>query len=148
MVYRPLQQIDYQRGLVLVVLTQSDPETLVTPIRNALDASAPGIDARNMQDITEAVNVGLSRERFAAMLATLFGLMALGLAAMGLYGVMAFYVTRRTTEIGIGVSSTPSGQYHAYWSLVLARPLPPTPPGAAASIGPFGPAPFGLFRSD
>ena len=57
-------------------------------------------------------------------------------------------LNRDVTEIGIGVSSTPSGQYHAYWSLVLARPLPPLPPGAAVSVGPFGPGPFGLFRSD
>jgi uncharacterized protein YkwD len=60
-------------------------------------------------------------------------------------------LNRDVTEIGIALYVTSAGIYHAYWSLVLARPLPPAPAAGADAAGPVGPGPLipppgGLFR--
>jgi ABC-type antimicrobial peptide transport system permease subunit len=63
-----------------------------------MDASLPVYDMRTLD---EQVDRSLSIERLVASLSTVFGLLATLHAAMGLYGVMAYTVTRRTREIGI-----------------------------------------------
>jgi predicted permease len=88
-------------GGVLVVRTSGDPNALIETIRRRaqeIDSAVSVTETRTMED---NLNRNLAQERFVAMLGGFFGIVALLLAAIGLYGVMSQAVTRRTREIGI-----------------------------------------------
>jgi predicted permease len=84
----------------LVVRTEGDPKALVPSLRAAIREVHPAL-ATTFRDYGGLVERLLVRERVVAGLSGFFGLLALLLATLGLYGVMAFAVVRRTSEIGI-----------------------------------------------
>jgi putative ABC transport system permease protein len=100
--YFPYEQADGGiRGMYLAVKTAGDPRSIIGSVRAQaaqLDPSLPVSQVRLMGDIIEAAN---ARPRFLTVLLSLFSFIALGLAAVGIYGVMAFLVERRTQEFGI-----------------------------------------------
>jgi hypothetical protein len=100
MVYFPLEQVP-QPDVLAEVRTAGDiPATIVT-LRQTISAVNSEIPVESINTVAERVNNGLVQERLVATLSSVFGLLALSLATLGLYGVVSYAVTMRTNEIGI-----------------------------------------------
>jgi putative ABC transport system permease protein len=92
------------RGRYVILKSGGDPSALIPGVRGALrelDPTLPLVDAGTMED---RVADATSRPRFNTNVLTVFGLVALILAAIGVYGVVAFGVAERTHEIGVRVA--------------------------------------------
>jgi ABC-type antimicrobial peptide transport system permease subunit len=85
----------------LYVRTDSDPIRLTGSLRQAILATAPDALVLRVRRFSDQIDDSLVQERVTAWLSTFFGLLALTIAALGLYGLMAYTVTRRTREIGV-----------------------------------------------
>ena len=88
-------------GYTLVVHTRGNPALLAEPLRRQVFALDPGIAVYNEETMEEHIRTAYSLPRAAATLFGVFGGIGLVLAAIGLYGVMSYGISRRTREIGI-----------------------------------------------
>ncbi len=80
------------------------PETIAAEVRHALAEIDPGLPVLRVSTLSDEINLMLNQENVTAALAMFFGFLALVLSCLGLYGLMAYTVQRRTSEIGIRIA--------------------------------------------
>jgi putative ABC transport system permease protein len=87
--------------MTLAVRTQGNPTAILASVRRIVRDLDPGVAVADIRTMEAVLGETYARERFSAILMTAFSIFALLLAGIGIYGVLAYSVSRRTVEIGI-----------------------------------------------
>lgn len=103
-IYVPYPQYEDVSGLAFYVRTGSEPLSLADPVRAAVRETDAALLMGDLHTMEATIDRSLSIDRIVAALSAAFGLLAMVLAGVGLYGVMSFAVARRTREIGVRVA--------------------------------------------
>jgi len=123
---------DHWGGAAIVVRTVGDPMALLPAVRRevkALDPALPVVEPRTLRDVQAT---GLSDHRLPMQLMAAFALLALTLAAVGVYGVMAYSVAARTREIGVRVAL--GAQPSTVFSMIVRQGLGSAVAGLAIGL--------------
>jgi putative ABC transport system permease protein len=87
-----------------IVRTRVKPHSVIRSVSDALRDSSGGLPVAHIRTMDEIVILTTSRERFNMLLVTIFGSSALLMAAIGIYGLMAYSVLQRTQELGVRIA--------------------------------------------
>ncbi len=108
--YLPLAQLEdvawnwTRRTLFIVARTEGDPASLGPSVQRALSGFDPGVPLFSVRTMEERMAETVETERFNTMLLAMLGLVGLVLAGVGIYGVISYFATQRTSEIGIRIA--------------------------------------------
>jgi putative ABC transport system permease protein len=139
-VYNPYTQNPNLGELTFYVRTTLEPESMANTLRGQVSGLDPNLPVFNLRTLTEQIEESIFADRLMAVLSAVFGGLAALLAAIGIYGVMAYSVTQRTQEIGIRVAL--GAQQSDVLKLIVGQGLTLIVAGVGLGIG----ASFALTR--
>ncbi|HKV72567.1 MAG TPA: FtsX-like permease family protein [Gemmatimonadales bacterium] len=99
--YVPLSQLNGASPTALYVRTRGQPDAMIAAVRRAVVGAAPNLPYIDIEPLESSVAPQLKPWRLGKTMFTMYGALALLLTALGLYGVLAYMVGRRTQEIGV-----------------------------------------------
>ena len=136
--YLPIQQVPdeawdwVQRSMYVIARTDGDPGALIPSLKKVMVGIDPDVPLFNVKTLEERMADSLAAARFNTVLLTLLGAIGLVLSAIGIYGVVAYFVTQRTPEIGVrmALGATRSDVVR----LVLSQAVVPVATGLAIGV--------------
>ena len=96
-----VQMQEVPSSFKMEIRAAGDPAKVVVPVRRALLGADPSLVVLSVDPLTDLIRDSISQDRLVAQVVMCFGVLALVLAALGLYGVMAYATVRRTSEFGL-----------------------------------------------
>ncbi len=123
-----------QRTVTLAAKARNgDTASLAGPMRAAVKAVAPGVPSYDLRTMQDRLKESVAQERFNTLLLAALGAVGLLLAAVGIYGVVAYFVARRTAELGVRMALGATAR--DILLVTFRHGLPPIAIGLAAGIG-------------
>jgi putative ABC transport system permease protein len=119
-------------AIYVIVRTPGDPAAIIKPLNAAVARIDPELPLFDVRTMDQRLSGTLSTARFNTLLLTILGAVGLVLAASGIYGVIAYFVSQRTQEIGLrmALGATP----RSVVGLILRQAMKPVALGAAIGI--------------
>ena len=130
--YMPYSQDKNAGHLAFYIRTERDPLPIAATLRSLVHQLDPNLPVNNLHTLEEQVSGSMSNDRLVAVLSVSLALLAALLAALGLYGVLAYVVARRTREIGIRIAI--GGERPDILRLIVGQGLRLTVIGGAIGI--------------
>ena len=131
-IYVPLRQ-NFTEGMTLYVRSKRDPVSILTAVTSSIRASDPAIQVSDVRTGSKLIDQVLFGPKIGVQLLGGFGSLALALASIGLYGVMAYSINRRRKEIGIRMALGASRS--TVLALLLREGMTVVAIGVAAGLG-------------
>ena len=131
--YLSLRQWPVPVNMHLLVRTRIEPTAVINPIRTAIASVVPDAPIRDVRVLAERIDSSTAGRRFNRNLFACFATTAMLLASIGLYGVLAFNVSRRTRDIGIRMAL--GANHRDVIRSVVIRGLVLTVPGLTVGLG-------------
>jgi ABC-type antimicrobial peptide transport system permease subunit len=128
----PYFEVDQPSGFSVYARTRQDLPTAFAQARRVVSALDTNVPTTGLHSLDRDMEQSLASERMMATMSSLFGFLATALAVVGLYGVMAYTVTRRTREIGVRIALGAQTS-HVGW-MVIREALSVAAIGAAIGV--------------